>query len=46
MNTHEIENLIAKISLGWKLYKNSNDEEMIVEIKKELKKLETELEAK
>ena len=46
MNKHEIENLIAKISMGWKLYKSSDDQEMIDEIKKQILKLQTELEEK
>ncbi|MDC1174937.1 hypothetical protein OAT67_06065 [Bacteriovoracaceae bacterium] len=46
MNKHEIENLIAKISMGWKLYKSSDDQEMINEIKKQILKLQTELEEK
>ena len=46
MNQHEIENLIAKISLGWKLYKNTDDQEILDEIKKELNKLQQQLESK
>ncbi len=39
MDKHKVENLIVKISLGWKVYKLETDEKVLEDIKKALQEL-------